>query len=1511
MPKKIALFYGHVASNVGDLAINSGTIELLRSVAPKSQIDVVLLNSEKSQFLELSKLSFIKTGTARLVHFKTHSSQISNFLSKPTRLLAESGVEDSDVILLAAGEHFFRYANGENSESLFWRSLPALAAREAGKQCILLPSTLGPFEDLPSRNLPVSLLNLTQVNAVREARSKSLVEAYTDSSRIPVCLDPAFFVKRPALKRRKSGITALVLRSEGWGIRLSKESRRKFSEKFQGDAYNSTKSFQTALELAQKTLVDPKNRIHLFIQTVADQELAMALVKALADDGLEDRVEVSRPNSVDEYLEQLSIVDRVIASRFHAIILGLVVRKPVYGLFFDVHGHKIPGLFEMLGVSDHCFAMSEFNPKTLVAKVFKKFGDEVAYSTAVQSQLKILKNETVNWLSDALVCNDDPVLIADLLSARNALNNYGFEIATDGIKAAGAKQLSAIERVSKAAAARDSKKLGELKSDLAVSKKDQVKLNTQLSKAVDELREKQTTCSELTDKLTKKVNLLRESEKQCTLLGEKLATRENLLKEYEIQSGELTKKLSSTESSLKESQIQSDELKKKLSSTESSLKESQIQSDELTKKLSSTESSLKESQIQSDELTKKLSSTESSLKESQIQSDELTKKLSSTESSLKESQIQSDELKKKLSSTEFSLKESQIQSDELKKKLSSTESSLKETQIQSDELKKKLSSTESSLKESQIQSDELKKKLSDTENLLHERDTKCHELTEKLGLAKEDLADAQVETARKDAILEMQHEIRTAIESASKAHLTSIRRTQNYKIGTKILESFQSWKLLSNLPKKILEFYASYKSSKFKTDQWIINELGGESFPIIIESYEKGGFDSVELLLIEIGASSSTIAQAYTVLGRHLQRTQPESACNAAKLAYRADPKPFRAKWWAFRLYEAGHAIKASALLETLPNDILVSNSEDKRAIQIHNKAKLLLGRKRMNVLHPLRNSKNNNYKSELVELYESKGIESIVAEIDKNDFQSEKEFSLELLRVGKLLYEAGKDDAYIQFARKALDKDHSFGVCYAAYLAAERTSNFEMAERLMATIESHPEAISNESQQKRILKLKSGVAYHLSVTKLIESKKPRQIQSISKRICYVLHNSLPYSSGGYSTRAHGVATGLKATGYDIQCVTRPGFPSDIDEDLEANKIELNDIIEGINYTRIIEPSRKKLRFVEYIPAAAKALQNHLIELKPEFVIAASNYVVALPVAIACRRLGIPFAYEVRGFWEITRMSRDKEYFKTPAFSVQKKLEAAVCNSANQVFTLNNNMRDELVKRGVNQNKIELLPNSCNTKKFIPQNRDNVLAKTLNIPKGTPVIGYIGTFVDYEGLELLASACVHLKNEGIDFRLLLVGNENVSSHELGPISDEIVNIAQKGGFDEWLIMTGRVSHDKVENYYSLIDISAFPRKPWPVCEMVSPMKPLEALSMEKAVVVSSVKALSEIIKEGETGLIFEKDCTVSLGQTLKKLVESPELRIKLGKAGRNWVCKERTWHIIGEKAASLISKRFH
>ena len=540
------------------------------------------------------------------------------------------------------------------------------------------------------------------------------------------------------------------------------------------------------------------------------------------------------------------------------------------------------------------------------------------------------------------------------------------------------------------------------------------------------------------------------------------------------------------------------------------------------------------------------------------------------------------------------------------------------------------------------------------------------------------------------------------------------------------------------------------------------------------------------------------------------------------------------------------------------------------------------------------------------INYFHNTGATGLVAKILNKFAGNTRDQAQELLRVGKILDQAGCKGADYHLATVALEAERSEATLRGFFWVAQRNREFSAACDAIFELEKIANKNPTVNRTQTLVKLKTSPAYLLSVLKLIEPRVQRQQNPVSKRLCYILHNSLPYSSGGYGTRSHGVASGLKEAGYEVIILTRPGFPVDIKPELLECETPEVDILDGIEYVRTFAPKRPGLSILEYISKAADAIELQLQKYKPEIVIAASNHVTGLPALIAARRLGIPFIYEVRGLWEITRLSREAEFAEKPAFFIQKLLEAAVAKEADHVFTLTEPMREELEERGVPRAKIDLLPNSCDPSRFIPRKRDQDLSQQLGLPPLIPVIGYIGTFVDYEGLDDLASACALLKRDGIEFRLLLVGNENASGQDRGPITEQIASIAESEGFSDWLIMPGRIPHDEVESYYSLLDVCPFPRKPLPVCEMVSPMKPLEALAMEKAVVVSSVRALVEMIDHERTGLVYEKGDIRSMADTLTRLIGDDELRASLGVAGRKWVEESRTWRRMGQLAREII-----
>ncbi|MBL1377758.1 glycosyltransferase [Zobellella iuensis] len=480
--------------------------------------------------------------------------------------------------------------------------------------------------------------------------------------------------------------------------------------------------------------------------------------------------------------------------------------------------------------------------------------------------------------------------------------------------------------------------------------------------------------------------------------------------------------------------------------------------------------------------------------------------------------------------------------------------------------------------------------------------------------------------------------------------------------------------------------------------------------------------------------------------------------------------------------------------------------------------------------------------------------------------------------------------------AEQALKTDLSATTLRSAarvfYNAAKIKRAIELVDKLESSLGK-----ANDNDAKFISEVR-GRAKLIEWAEMPASKRVQP--KIKQRVLNVLAFSLPYTSVGYATRSHGLARGIKRGNWDVRPYTRPGFPYDFKPELVGNILPEKDDIDDITYHRILENSRTEKNEVEYLIDSISYWEKIIDSEQPEIIHAASNYVTALPALIAARRKGVPFIYEIRGFWEVTRSSRDSSFANTAKYRYMQLFERLVVNQSDRIITITTAMKELLVKNGAKEDKIAIAFNSVDPDRFLPRAPNKTLASKIGIPENIPVIGYIGSFVDYEGLDDLIEAVSFLRDDGVECRLLLVGDGAITES----LKHKIIDLK----LHDIVLMTGRVPHDEVEDYYSLIDIAPFPRKPWEVCELVSPLKPFEAMALQKAVVVSNTRALNEIVKDGYNGIVFNKGCSISLKNSLLTLIKNKALRAEIGENARNWIIDERSWNVAGKACIEEYSK---
>ncbi|MHA7142672.1 glycosyltransferase [Arthrobacter sp. Sr33] len=402
-------------------------------------------------------------------------------------------------------------------------------------------------------------------------------------------------------------------------------------------------------------------------------------------------------------------------------------------------------------------------------------------------------------------------------------------------------------------------------------------------------------------------------------------------------------------------------------------------------------------------------------------------------------------------------------------------------------------------------------------------------------------------------------------------------------------------------------------------------------------------------------------------------------------------------------------------------------------------------------------------------------------------------------------------------------------------------------------------------------------------------------------RILYCAHSVSPYNSNGYSTRTAGLVKGLTQAGADVVIAARPGYPWDVKTDTAPKSTSsYTQVIDGIDHFFSQGPTWTQGPLDHYLQQAADSYVQVATRNRVERIHAASNHVTALPALIAARRLGLPFSYEVRGLWEITESSTKAGWDGSDRFRFSKSLETLVAVEADVVFAITEQVRDELVSRGVPFGKISILPNAVDTDEFSHMPPHAPTRQRLGINGDLPVIGYAGSLVDYEGLGTLLEACQQMMTQGIDFRLVVVGD--------GAALPSLKSKAADLGLSKVSVFTGRVPASQVPAFISVFDIMPCPRLPLPVTEMVSPIKPLEAMAAAKAVVLSDLAPLRDLAgRDGERASLFPAGDATQLAAVLGNLVTSKDLRRDMGRRARLWAVAERTWRRVGEDAQTAFA----
>jgi PEP-CTERM/exosortase A-associated glycosyltransferase len=382
-------------------------------------------------------------------------------------------------------------------------------------------------------------------------------------------------------------------------------------------------------------------------------------------------------------------------------------------------------------------------------------------------------------------------------------------------------------------------------------------------------------------------------------------------------------------------------------------------------------------------------------------------------------------------------------------------------------------------------------------------------------------------------------------------------------------------------------------------------------------------------------------------------------------------------------------------------------------------------------------------------------------------------------------------------------------------------------------------------------------------------------------RILHVLDHSLPLHSG-YTFRTRAIVTAQKARGLDVACLTgvrhSRGGPDP-------------ETIEGITFYRTpaTAEAASPLREWREVRALSRRLDALVEEFKPDQLHVHSpvlNALAALPVA---KRRGLPLIYEIRAFWEDAAVGNGTGTEGSIKYRATRQLETWAARRADAVAVICEGLRRDLIARGIAAEKIIVSPNGVDMSLFgSPVAADLNLARRLGL-RGADVVGFIGSFYDYEGLDDLIEAMPLLLSKRPKAHLVLVGG--------GPMEEKLKAQAEGSPARERIHFIGRVPHHEVDRYYGLIDVLAYPRKAMRLTELVTPLKPLEAMAQRKLVAASNVGGHRELIEDGVTGTLFPAGDPQALADALDTLFANRSRWDERRDVARSFVERDRNWSL--------------
>ncbi len=376
-------------------------------------------------------------------------------------------------------------------------------------------------------------------------------------------------------------------------------------------------------------------------------------------------------------------------------------------------------------------------------------------------------------------------------------------------------------------------------------------------------------------------------------------------------------------------------------------------------------------------------------------------------------------------------------------------------------------------------------------------------------------------------------------------------------------------------------------------------------------------------------------------------------------------------------------------------------------------------------------------------------------------------------------------------------------------------------------------------------------------------------------RVLHVLDHSIPLHSG-YTFRTLGILREQRRLGWETLQLTTPKHGA---------SAKTEETVDGLRLLRTPSPSGAGL--LAQMRLTAARIAEVVRQEQPDLVHAHSPVLNVLPALWVRLSTSLPVVYEMRASWEDAAIDHGSTTEGSLRYRMSRTLETFALKRADQVTTICEGLRADIVTRGIADDRVTVIPNAVDVGGFrFGVEADASLQQRLGLT-GCTVLGFVGSFYGYEGLHLLVEAVRRMRLHHPRLRLLLVGG--------GPQEAALKEQVTQSGLQDLVVFAGRVPHSDVQRYYELIDVLAYPRLPMRLTELVTPLKPLEAMAQGRIFVASDVGGHRELVRHGETGFLCPAGDAAALATVLDEVLAQRDRWPQVRARARRFVEQERTW----------------